>query len=310
MQKLTFGVFNANMQITGTELHLLAVFDSVVRNSGFSAAQAELGLSQPTISNHITALEQRLGVKLCQRGRRGFLLTEKGRIVHELSQSLLSSIEEHSTKLAELKGNLVGHLRIAVVDCLSTDENFRAPQAIRAFNAIAPAVTIEMSVERPQEILTGLIEGRFHAGIGGFDNFLSGLDYRKMYTEQHAAYCGVSHPLFEMKKEEALETDLTSFPWVHRGYWSRQRQRHRPSTGADCIVKEIEAQLVMVLSGCYVGLLPKHAAEMYVRENRLRELPHDQEEASVAIYVVTKNGPLPLVIQNFVDLQLREYGIN
>jgi len=93
------------MKITGIDLNLFSVFDSVVRNGGFSAAQHELGLSQPTISNHIKALEERLGVKLCQRGRRGFMLTEKGRIVHQLGQSLLVELDMHASKLAELKGS-------------------------------------------------------------------------------------------------------------------------------------------------------------------------------------------------------------
>ena len=91
------------MKISGADLHLLSVFDSVVRNGGFSAAQAELGLSQPTISNHITALETRLGVILCQRGRRGFQLTDKGRQVHEIAVDLLRRIDVHSMSLTALK---------------------------------------------------------------------------------------------------------------------------------------------------------------------------------------------------------------
>jgi len=104
------------MQITGSDIHLLSVFDAVVRSGGFSAAQVELGLSQPTISNHITALEQRLGVTLCQRGRRGFLVTEKGLMVHEIAKTLLDTLGTHSGHLAALKGNLVGRLKIAVLD--------------------------------------------------------------------------------------------------------------------------------------------------------------------------------------------------
>ncbi len=58
------------MKLEGTDICILRVFDTVVRNGGFAATQAELNLSQPTISNHIAAVEQRLGVRLCQRGRR------------------------------------------------------------------------------------------------------------------------------------------------------------------------------------------------------------------------------------------------
>ncbi|TJV74694.1 MAG: LysR family transcriptional regulator, partial [Mesorhizobium sp.] len=45
------------MKISGSDLHLFRVFESVVRNGGISAAQMELSLSQPTVSNHLTALE-------------------------------------------------------------------------------------------------------------------------------------------------------------------------------------------------------------------------------------------------------------
>ena len=37
LQFLTFESFNATMQISGSDIHLLSVFDSVVRNNGFSA---------------------------------------------------------------------------------------------------------------------------------------------------------------------------------------------------------------------------------------------------------------------------------
>ncbi|NOR31031.1 MAG: LysR family transcriptional regulator, partial [Sulfitobacter sp.] len=130
------------MQISGSDIHLLSVFDSVVRNNGFSAAQAELGLSQPTISNHITALEQRLGVKLCQRGRRGFLLTEKGQMVHGIAQSLIANLDEHSAQLTALKGGLIGTIRLAVVDSLATDPNLKLPEAIRAMTEMAPSVRL------------------------------------------------------------------------------------------------------------------------------------------------------------------------
>ena len=38
------------MQLAGTDLRVLRVFDAVVRHGGFAAAQAELNVSQPTIS--------------------------------------------------------------------------------------------------------------------------------------------------------------------------------------------------------------------------------------------------------------------
>jgi DNA-binding transcriptional LysR family regulator len=76
------------MRLSGTDLRLLKVFDAAVRHDGFAAAQTELNVGLSTISNHITALEQRLGVKLCQRGRSGFKLSTEGELVFEEAQRL------------------------------------------------------------------------------------------------------------------------------------------------------------------------------------------------------------------------------
>ncbi len=57
--------------VANVDLRLLRVFATIVECQGFSAAQAELNISQSTISNHMLALEERLKCKLCQRGRGG-----------------------------------------------------------------------------------------------------------------------------------------------------------------------------------------------------------------------------------------------
>lgn len=297
------------MKITGTELHLLAVFNSVVRNSGISAAQVELGLSQPTISNHITALEERLGVKLCQRGRRGFLLTEKGRIVHEVSQSLLATMAAHEGKLAELRGSLVGTIKIAAVDCLVSDPDYRLPEAIRAFVEAAPAVSIDLTVERPQDILSGILHGSFDIGIGGFDNMVSGLDYQTLYHERHALYCGRPHALFDRPDDSLSDSDYAGCAWAHRRYWSRRRQRGWQLSERDAFVQEIEAQMALVLSGAFLGLLPEHAAQRHVDAGRLRRLPYAGPNLDVQINLVSRTGPRPATIELFRKNLLALYDV-
>ncbi|TMV09028.1 LysR family transcriptional regulator [Ruegeria sediminis] len=296
------------MKISGTDIHLLTVFDSVVRNNGFSAAQAELGLSQPTISNHITALEERLGVKLCQRGRRGFLLTDEGRMVHEIGLDLLETLDAHSGKLAAIKGSLAGRLKVAMVDCIATDPHLKLPDAIGDLAASAPSVRLELSVDQPQNILTGVVDGDYHLGIGGFDNRISGLDYEDLYDEQHALYCGKGHPLFDLADEEITQEAAYAHPWAHRGYWSRQRQKSFMQVDADRIVHCIEAQIVLVLSGSCLGLLPTHHAAMFAAAGRLRRLPVTSDDFTSRMQMVTRSGPKPKVIAFFRDALHRRHS--
>ena len=83
--------------LSGSDIRLLRIFQAVVRQQGFAAAQADLGLTPATISNHIAHLEARLGVRLCNRGRKGFSLTSEGARVHEASLNLLRSAENFSS---------------------------------------------------------------------------------------------------------------------------------------------------------------------------------------------------------------------
>ncbi len=287
------------MKISGADLHLLSVFDSVVRNGGFSAAQAELGLSQPTISNHITALETRLGVILCQRGRRGFQLTEKGLQVHEVAVDLLRRIDQHSMSLTALKGSLVGQLKIAVVDCVASDPAFRLPEVVHKITEEAPGIRIEIEVEKPGAILRRLAEGDIHAGIGSFDNKIKGLSYTNLYEESHSVYCGKAHPLFSTPDEGITQLEMDKCNWVHRGYWSRERKKSQQVIEADRIVDQIEAQLMFILSGSYIGLLPDHAVSPYLLADRLRKLPPHEDNFDCTMQLVYRSGAHPKTFQVF-----------
>jgi DNA-binding transcriptional LysR family regulator len=63
------------MTLDTLDLRLLRIFVTIVEAGGFAAAQGELNLALSTISSHVAALEARLGMTLCRRGRSGFHLT-------------------------------------------------------------------------------------------------------------------------------------------------------------------------------------------------------------------------------------------
>ena len=108
-------------QIADADLKLLRIFFTIAECGGFAAAQAELNLSAASISSYMSAIEQRLGVRLCSRGRAGFALTDKGAIVYRETQRMLAAVNEFSARAGALRGQLTGSLRVGVVDCTLTD---------------------------------------------------------------------------------------------------------------------------------------------------------------------------------------------
>ena len=102
--------------LSKADLHLLYVFCTVAEVRGFSAAQITLNVSASTISRQIADLETRLGMRLCQRGRKGFRLTDKGEIVYAASHKLFAALDQFSETVDGTRGKLVGRLTVATVD--------------------------------------------------------------------------------------------------------------------------------------------------------------------------------------------------
>lgn len=96
------------MKTAGTDLTVLRVFDAVARHGGFAAAQPERNINPSTISNHIRALEARLGVRLCKRGRAGFLLTEQGEIVLAAARRLFQALDDFALDVSVLRQHDLG----------------------------------------------------------------------------------------------------------------------------------------------------------------------------------------------------------
>lgn len=70
---------------------------------GLSVAQVALNISASTISIHLSSLEERLGMRLCERGPGGFALTEQGRQVYAAATKLSRSLEDFRAEVGALR---------------------------------------------------------------------------------------------------------------------------------------------------------------------------------------------------------------
>ena len=298
------------MQISGSDLRALRVFDAVVRHGGFVAAQSELNISQPTISNHITALEQRLGIALCQRGRRGFSLTEKGEMVYAATQRLLQSHDDFSAELGTLRGRLAGKLKIGLVDCVVTDSNSRLQEVIDLFQAPPNDVTLQLHQEYPQVLQRMVLEGELHLAVGSFPLRIQGLDYTPLYNETHGLFCGRGHRLFDVPEDEIDLGKLQDEPMVSRGYWRNEYRRSLGFTRVSAVVYQIEPQLISIMSGRYIGFLPLHYARKWVEDGKLRRIGGADIRYECVFDLLRKKGHRPTqVVEAFVHKLRLVYGL-
>ncbi len=91
----------------------LALFVRTVESGSFSKAAREFGLSQPSVSRAIAALERRLGVKLLVRTTRQVSATDAGEALHARARDALLAIDE-AESAARGADRLSGVLRVAL----------------------------------------------------------------------------------------------------------------------------------------------------------------------------------------------------
>ena len=289
------------------DLELLAVFMTVVECGGFAAAQVTLNVSQSTISRKIGDLERRLGMRLCQRGRTGFRLTDKGRVVYEACEHLSTALESFRATVGALQGELVGDLSIAAIDNWATERGYPMADVLRAFRDKARRVHIHFHTLAPDEIERAVLDSRVNLGVGVFHQHRAGLRYEVLYDDPVELYCGEGHALFDRAPHGLDRDDVRTADLAHRAYLSERQvapiTADAPSTAA---ARQIEGVAFLILSGWHIGYLPVAYAERWVASGRMRSILPDTYRLNTKIELVTRRGvALTLVSRTFADL-LRE----
>lgn len=285
------------------DLRLLRIFKTVTDRGGFSAAESALNMNLSTISTHMADLEARVGIRLCQRGRRGFQLTEEGRVLYQAAATLLNSVEDFRVELGALHHRISGELRVGIVDNTISDANSRVSAAVRALKNVGGDLQISLEIHSPDEIEEALLSRKLHLGIGPFRHVLPALDYEAAYTEELLLYCARGHPLFELAPDQLEPGQLAGIDYVARGYLRESQvigSAVRFKVAAT--VHQMEAAAMLVLSGRFVAYLPAHFAAQWVGQGQLRAIRPDLFGQRAEFFIVTQKGrPHTMAAQCFID---------
>jgi DNA-binding transcriptional LysR family regulator len=101
-----------------TKLRQLEYLVTLADAGSFVQAARLTNVSQPSLSQQIRALEERLGVKLVDRGASGAILTPIGRTVVARARAVLADVREIEVLAARWSDTLSGTLRLGTTPTL------------------------------------------------------------------------------------------------------------------------------------------------------------------------------------------------
>jgi DNA-binding transcriptional LysR family regulator len=100
----------------------MQVFVRAIELGGFSAAARSLGLTPSAVSKSVSRLEDRLGVRLLNRGTRSLVPTPEGATFLEHSRRILAEIDEAEQEITRFRAAPRGLLRMHVSAAFGLNE--------------------------------------------------------------------------------------------------------------------------------------------------------------------------------------------
>lgn len=274
------------------DLKSLRIFCAIADAGGFTQAQTSLNMHLSKLSTTISDLEVRLGLKLCQRGRQGFQLTQDGLAVYEASRGLFSDIDRFIGNLGALHGQPAPNIHIGLVDGLLTLPQMPTAQALRRFREQLPQTQIHLHIHRPDELEKLVLEEKIAIAVGAFHHNLSGLVYTSAFQEEQSLYCATQHPLFA-SSDEHIAHSVADHDYVERGYMQESQRPCQIRLKKAAVAYTMEAISTLVLTGQYLGYLPSHYAQQWQQQGLLRALQPALFSYSSTFSIITRQGKTP-----------------
>lgn len=280
-------------RIAEVDLRLLRVFVSVATHGGFAPAEIALGKSKSAVSIDISALEKRLGLTLCHRGRAGFSLTQSGRAVLDATLKFFADIASFQKRLGEAAGTLSGPFRLYLPDTIQIHGETVLTRAIERFSSRYPDIYLTVRSATPREVSFAVLNGNATAGITLYPQPAPQIRSVSLFDEVSALYCGARHPFFARAEADITREALTGARMIEVSdtasspAWDDIRAEMDFRAQAE----NIDSRALLILSGAYIGFLPTLFAEPMVQAGQLRRISFSGLSLTNTFYLLTRPSP-------------------
>ena len=272
--------------LSNYDIRHLGTFLPVVGHGGVPAPAYRLGASLSAVSRDLSALESRLGLQLCRRGRSGFALTPQGEEVHRGAIKLFADLQSFEHVIQSTRQTLGGTFNLGVIDNVVTNPEAGLVAALSDMHRLFPDMLISVSVHTVSLIDVQVRERKIDVGITGQPEWLEQLEYEPAFIEQHRLYMSALSPNLSrtrallaqggsVPKSHATEGRATgsgaaeggtrqTIPYISRDYRSDVFRTFEQSYPLHVAARgsTLESVLASVLAGVGCALLPAHFVSM------------------------------------------------
>jgi len=287
----------------------LEVFGQVVDRGGFSAAGRHLNMSVTMVSNHIQALEDRLGARLLNRTTRKVSLTDIGKEYYERSRQVLMDLAEADEIVGAQQAAPRGQLRIYASAAMA---RFLNP-VIGDFLTAYPQASVDLTVG---ETMVDLIEHGYDLAVRTTPAQDSSLIVRRLAGWRHILCCAPSY--LETHPRPASPSDLADHNCVRFTFYPYGAEWRFEDPDGDIVSAPVKGNLItnngetlrtFALEGRGVFLAPSFLVADDVAQGLLLPLLPEYRPVEFTISAIYVNrAHLPAKIRLFLDMMAERFA--
>jgi DNA-binding transcriptional LysR family regulator len=287
------------------DIHHLKVFASVYKHRSFSKAAEELNLTQPTISDHVRALEEELKCRLFDRLNRKVIPTKEAAVLIGKAQEIIERVEGFRDVLGEFRKDLSGHL---VIGASTIPGTYILPGITASFRQKNSSVLFEVVVSDSRAIIDKVAGDDLLVGIVGAKLESKQVDYRPFLDDELIVVASGS---FEARKNIVIR-DIASLPIVMREQGSgtrREFEKILEKDGIDFqhlnivgIFGSTDAVKQAVKEGMGISIISRRSVKDELKCGMLKEITIKDADMKRQFYIIThRKRSLPHLYKAFVD---------
>jgi DNA-binding transcriptional LysR family regulator len=295
-------------------LKQLEVFMAVVEHGSFSAGAREAFITQSTVSQHVAALEEELGVRLLDRSRNGVSLTEAGKIFRRHARQVLGDLRATHDAIRRFRGVENATLTVAAS---TIPGGYLIPAVLVTMCERFPDLGVALLQGDSREAVERVASQEAEVGVVGNRFEERGLTYVPVGSDEICLAAPRGHP-WTSRQSVAL-TDLGEAPFVVREAGSgTARTVAQALAGAGVTTGGLrvrahmgsnEAVKAAVMAGLGLSFLSEVAVRREVERGDLSIVPVDGLRIARRFHLVRRTGrEISPAASAFWDLMLATYG--
>lgn len=280
----------------------MRAFFAIVEEGNISHAAQRLDVAQPALSRQMKRLEEKLNVKLFERGSRRIRLTEAGRVLYGRVENILGMVDGTVREITEIGTGSKGSIRIGTI---TTSGAMILPDLISEFHKVYPDVTFEIWEAEGARILELLDSHLIEIAITRTQVDSLAYELLVLPNEPLVIVMNAENPCGRNSDVIKLE-ELKNQPLILPLRWKSTFEANCKKIGFEpeviCVSDSVVQGLLMVKMNLGAAMIPISSRRLLTESNLIYKRLIEPEMKTHTVISWLKNQTLSTACKNFLSM--------